>query len=298
MFLDTPMNLCTSVLPKFSFNDAVDIAVQAGYEGIELRVNGNYHKSLEDLDKEGCFLRRKLERTGLSVPVLNSYLPVDDEGAVDRLLQAAQKMGVPKVRLVLPRGCQASVSRRAHVKEIIPSYEAAQEPQELMGALRKTLRQLERKAYKAGVKVLLELHWGTVMSSFSSAYFLVNDLDPECIAVTFDPANMMVEGKEDWEFGIKLIGPHLANVHVKNMNWKMTPNGWAWAWAPLSRGMVDWYELISLLAQNRYSGDYAMEDFLVPNGDKESAIAYLTKARSEFRNVYACAANQGRRAVS
>ncbi len=47
------MNLCTAVLPKFSFNDSVDIAIQSGYQGIELRVNDNYHKSLADLDNEG-----------------------------------------------------------------------------------------------------------------------------------------------------------------------------------------------------------------------------------------------------
>lgn len=290
MFLDTSMNLCTSVLPKFSFNEAVDIAIQSAYQGIELRVNDNFHKSLEELDQEGFFLRRKLERAGLAVPVLNSYLPVDDEGSVDQLLQVAEKMGVPKVRLVLPRGCHASVARLAQVNEIIPSYEASQEPQQLMVSLRKTLRQLERKAYKAGVQVLLELHWGTVMSSFSSAYCLVNDLDPDCIAITFDPANMMVEGKEDWEFGIKLIRSHLANVHVKNMNWKQTSNGWAWGWAPLNRGMVDWNELISLLQQNGYTGDYAMEDFLVPNADRESAITYLRQARTEFHEIFLRAA--------
>lgn len=291
MALDTYMNLCTSVLPKFSFNDAIEIAAQSGYQGIELRVNGNYHKSLEDLNNEGSFLRHKLERAGLAVPVLTSYLPVDDEESVNNLLGCAEKMGVPTVRLVLPRGCHASVSRLAHVKEIIPSYEATQEPTALMASLGRTLRQVERKAYKAGVKVLLELHWGTVMSSFSSAYFLVHDLDSDYIAIIFDPANMMVEGKEDWEFGIKLIRPYIANVHVKNMNWKSTPEGWTWGWAPLNCGMVDWNELVSLLEQNQYHGNYAMEDFLVPNTDKESAIAYLRQARSEFRDIYLRASN-------
>lgn len=285
MLTDMKMNLCTAVLPKFSFHDSVDIAIQSGYQGIELRVNDNYHKSLDELDNEGLFLRRKLEQAGLTIPVLTSYLPVEDEAAVDKLLQSAEKTGVPKARLVLPRSCHASVSRLAHVKEIIPSYEALQKPDELMIMLRRVLRKIERKAYKAGIKVLLELHWGTVMSSFSSAYFLVHDLDPDCVAITFDPANMMVEGKEDWEFGIKLIRSHLANVHVKNMNWKLTPEGWAWEWSPLNHGMVDWCELVSLLDQNQYSDDYAMEDFLVPNQDKDSAIAYLSQARAEFHDV-------------
>lgn len=294
----SPMNLCTAVLPKFSFNDAVDIAIQSGYQGIELRVNDNFHKSLDELSVEGRFLRYRLEHAGLSVPVLTSYLPVDDEKSVDKLLGVAESMGVPKVRLVLPRGCHASVARLAHIKETIPSYEPRQEPRELLKTLGKTLRQIERKAYKTGVQVLLEIHWGTVMSSFSGAYFLVQDLDPDCVALTFDPANMMVEGKEDWEYGIKLIQPYLANVHVKNMNWKLTPKGWAWEWAALNRGMVDWEELVALLEQNHYRGDYAMEDFLVPNTDKASAIAYLRRALTEFCDIRLRRGDSAQRAVS
>ena len=53
--------------------------------------------------------------------------------------------------------------------------------------------------------VLLEIHWGTVMSSCTSAHALVRDLDPDAIAITFDPANMVIEGKEDWEYGIELL---------------------------------------------------------------------------------------------
>lgn len=280
------LNLCTSVLPKFSFKDAVEIAISSGYQGIELRVNDNYHKSLEELSSSGASLRRQLERAGLSVPVLNSYIPVDDEQVVDQLLYCSKKMGVPKARLVLPRSCHASVSRQAKVKEIIPSYEACQKPTELMTTLKKTLRHLELKAYRAGVKILLELHWGTVMSSFSSAYLLTHDLDPNCIAITFDPANMMVEGKEDWEFGLKLIRSHIDNVHVKNMTWTSSDKDWSWEWAPVTQGMVNWAELILLLNHDQYSGDYAIEDFLVPNNSKQAAITYLTRVRSEFSDLY------------
>lgn len=280
------LNLCTAVLPGFSFRDAVDIAIASGYQGIELRVDDKYHKSLDELTSKGSFIRRRLDQAGVRVPLLNSYIPINDENAVDQILYCSQKMGVKKVRLVLPRSCHASVSRQAKVKEIIPSYEACQEPAELMDELKKTLRCLERKAYRAGVKLLLELHWGTVMSSFSSAYLLTHDLDPDCIGITFDPANMMVEGKEDWEFGLKLIRSHISNVHVKNMAWTANHKGWSWEWSPVTKGMVDWAELILLLTRNHYYGDYAIEDFLVPNGSKQAAITYLTWAATEFGELY------------
>jgi sugar phosphate isomerase/epimerase len=280
------INVCTAVLPAASFEDVVEIARASGYQGVELRVDAQYHKSLEDLWREGMHIQHVLEKARLKLPILSSYIPLDDQRSVDKLLHCCQNMGVPKARLVLPRSCQAAVVRQAQAKAIIPSYNAGQEPRALLASVRKTLRRLERQAAAAGVQLLLELHWGTVMSSFSSAYWLVHDLDPACIAITFDPANMLVEGKEDWEFGIKLIQPHLANVHVKNMRWSANHTGWVWAWAPLTQGMVDWPDLIGLLKRNHYAGDYAIEDFLAPNTSKVAALAYLTRARSQFCQLY------------
>ena len=280
------LNLCTAILPKFLYGDTVKIAVAAGYQGIELRVDDHYHKSLEELSSRGASIRRKLDQVGLRVPILNSYISVNNEHAIDLLLYCCQKMNIPKARIVLPRSCRASVSHQANVKAIIPSYEVNQKPEELINELKKTLKRLEGKARQAGVKLLLELHWGTVMSSFTSAYLLTQDLDPDCIGITFDPANMLVEGKEDWEFGLKLIRPYVANVHVKNVAWTSTPKGWLWGWTTVMHGMVNWAEIISLLTQNQYQGDYAIEDFLTPSSSKPSAINYLTWVRAEFEELH------------
>ena len=287
------INLCTAILPGSSFYDVVEIARVSGYQGIELRVDAQYHKSLEELRREGKQIQRVLEQARLQLPILSSYIPLDDQQSIDTLLYCCQNMGVPKARLVLPRSAQAAVVRQAQTEAIIPSYDARQEPRALLASVRKTLHRLERRASVAGVQVLLELHWGTVMSSFSSAYSFIHDLDPDSIAITFDPANMLVEGKEDWEFGIKLLQPHLANVHVKNMRWSTNHAGWVWAWAPLTRGMVDWPDIVTLLKQNHYAGDYAIEDFLTPSTSKPATVAYLARARSQFFDIYEQASTAG-----
>lgn len=280
------LNLCTAVLPNFSFKDVVEIAALSGCQGIELRVNDKYHKSLEDLNSNGSSIKRQIESAGLRLPILSSHIAIDDEESIDRLLLCCQKMNVPKARVVLPRSCSAAVSQQAKVKQTIPSYEACQKPVELLNSLKQRLKYLERKADKAGIKLLLELHWGTVMSSFSSARSLTYDLDPNCIGITFDPANMMIEGKEDWEYGIDLIRSYLDNVHVKNVRWISDDKGWSWEWTPVTHGMVDWANLILLLNRNQYSGNYAIEDFLVPKHDKKAAINYLNSVQAEFSELH------------
>jgi sugar phosphate isomerase/epimerase len=283
--LASTINLCTAILPAYSFDNLVAIACAAGYQGIELRVDAQYHKSLEDLQREGQRIKLALAQAHLQLPILSSYIPLDDHRSIDTLLACCQTLGVPKARVVLPRSCQAAVVRQAQRAAIIPAYDAGQEPRALLRSVQTTLRRLERKAAAAGVQLLLELHWGTVMSSFSSAYFFTRDLDPAQIALTFDPANMLVEGKEDWEFGIKLIQPYLANVHVKNVRWVASQAGWVWAWAALTQGMVNWPELLGLLKQNHYNGDYAIEDFLTPNVSQPATTAYLAKLRAQFSQL-------------
>ena len=67
------LNLCTSTLPGFDCNDAIDIARQSGFQGIELWVKDDGHKSLNQLASEGELLKRQITKAGLKLPVLNTF---------------------------------------------------------------------------------------------------------------------------------------------------------------------------------------------------------------------------------
>ena len=49
--MNRPVNICTSTLPAFALEDALRLAACAGYEGVELRVHGNCHVSLQELQR-------------------------------------------------------------------------------------------------------------------------------------------------------------------------------------------------------------------------------------------------------
>lgn len=279
------MNLCTSTLPGFTFQQSLNIAKESGCSGIELRIADKYHVSLDDALINGARIKRAVESHGLEISVLNSYLSVEDIDSVDKLIQAAKTLNVPQVRVVLPRAAQAAVAQQARINEGIPAYHSHFHPADIIQRLKACLARLEKRAKQAGVQVLLELHWGTVMSSFTSAYLLVNDLDPKWIGITFDPANMLVEGKEDWEFGLCLLEKHIANVHVKNVVWRHSTEGWTWCWASLDMGMIVWSDLVRLLNQINYQGNYAIEDFLIPQDTKENAIKHITDMRERMEEM-------------
>lgn len=280
-----PFNLCSSVLTRLPLEAVIDLATQARLKGLELRVHPGGHQSIEQLEHRSAALNQQFQKAGLAVPVLNSYVAAEDFATIDRLIGCAQQLGTQKIRLVLPRAGD-SVHRQATPDTIIPSYELDLPPPKMLSHLQGVLEHLETIANVTGITFLFELHWGTIISSFSAAYWLLKSFDPKFIATTFDPANMVIEGKEDWEYGIALLSPYIRNVHVKNVIWEQTGLTTYWNWSPLQRGVLNWAELIRILAKNGYDGDFAIEDFRFNTEDKEQAKLQLEDAISHFARYY------------
>jgi sugar phosphate isomerase/epimerase len=86
-------------------------------------------------------------------------------------------------RATLPLAGVAAVRNLGSERATVPSYRESVAAPDLLRNLRLTLQHLSRRAKLAGVCVLLEIHWGTVMSSCTGAHALVRDLDPDAIAI-------------------------------------------------------------------------------------------------------------------
>jgi sugar phosphate isomerase/epimerase len=281
-----PFNICSSVLARFSLREVIDIVTTSGLKGIELKVHPEGHKSIDEIERQGVFLRKQFEHAGLDVPVLSSYVAAEDFESVDRLIDCSHQLGAQKIRLVLPKTSGNSAYLQADPNVMIPSYELDLHPIKTLSRLKTILEKLEKKAYRAGTSFLFELHWGTIMSSFSAAYWLLKDFDPNCMAVTFDPANMVIEGKEDWEYGVSLLSPYIQNVHVKNMVWGLNHAKAFWNWSPIQVGYLNWSEIIGVLTKNGYEGDYAIEDFLLNTKDKGQTKLMLQESLNDFMEYY------------
>ena len=225
-------------------------------------------------------IKRRVETHRLELCVYNTYFGVNEPGAIEAMIDICARTGVKYFRVTLPVAGVAAVRNLGTDRAIVPSYREGMPAAELLRSVRVTLQHLARRTKLAGVCALLEIHWGTVMSSFTSAHALVRDLDPDAIAITFDPANMVIEGKEDWEYGIDLLRENLANVHIKNASWVRKSGNWTWQWDGLQQGMVEWPQLFRLLAARGYRGMLAMEDFLVPRS-RDAALEHLSALRRE-----------------
>jgi sugar phosphate isomerase/epimerase len=109
------------------------------------------------------------------------------------------------------------------------------------------------------VKALFEIHFKTIISSPSLAYFLLKGFDPQRVGVIHDAGNMIIEGREDWKMGVEILGDYLGHVHVKNASWRKEAN-WNWSWDELETGMVDWEEVLAVLSSVNYDGYLSNEN--------------------------------------
>ena len=278
--MNRPVNICTSTLAAFTLDEALKLGAAAGYEGVELRVHGNCQVSLQELQRRCDEIRRQVAARGLDLCVYSTSFGVNEPSAIEAMIDICTRTGVKYFRVTLPLAGVAAVRNLGADRAVVPSYRDGAPAGDILRSVRLTLQHLARRTKLAGVCALLEIHWGTVMSSFTSAHALVRGLDPEAIAITFDPANMVIEGKEDWEYGIDLLREHLVNVHIKNASGVRERGNWSWQWDGLQQGMVEWPHLFRLLESRGYRGMLAMEDFLVPRS-YDAALEHLAALRRE-----------------
>ena len=275
-------------MPEYTPAQSVQLLKEQGYDGVEWRVAEMpdqapenvpyayrywaYNKStleLRNILEEAKQAKALCDEAGLAIFGLTTYLAVTDKEKIISVLEAAQAIGCPKVRVGL-----------------VPyDPNKAQEPYPvLFEKMRAALKELEPYAKQYGVKLVLEIHMDTMIASPSAAYRALEGFDPDYFGLIFDPGNMVNEGFEEYQKSFELLGPYIAHIHVKNgileadgtdelgaAKWKRT-------WTPLKKGMANLQRLFAVMYKFGYDGTVSIEDFSneVETADKlADNLAYL-----------------------
>ena len=197
----------SGVLPELSAEEVCRRLAQHGYDGVEWRVDGEYHFGRRPSIAMPPRIKELCAAHGLEVAGLTSYVRPDEEDAVGRLIDACRTLGCPRFRIFSAR------------------YDPALGYFTIRDRTRVQLERLARRLEGTGVKALLEIHFGTIVASPALAFELLRDLDPATIGVILDPANLVIEGGMDLRMGLDMLGDRVDLVHVKNIRWERTPDG-------------------------------------------------------------------------
>ena len=259
---------CTSVmLPRWSLDETFDKLGEYGYDAVELRCRLNpdgldampsfWGRHLSDVSPDNVVekakaVRAAARRSGVRVAALAPNCLLDDRDTVHKLFNGAVDIdpdNPPMVRI--------GASRHDRTQPYIPQFLAA----------RSGFASLVEIAREYGVKVLYEIHVGTVAVSAARAMDLLRDLDPEHIGVIYDVPNMLRVGIEDSRMGMELLGSYLAHCHMGNgipVAGQRDAQGvlpFQWAFRGLKEGIADVAQIVGDLNAVGFEGHISLEDF-------------------------------------
>ncbi len=276
----------TVMCPELDLEQTAALAGSLGLDGLEWRVTKKVvepiaevsywgaNRSTVDIDDvESDLARAKqiADRSGLAVPVLGTYMKCSELETVERAMRAAAAVGCAKLR-VGPS-----------------SYDGSRPYADLFHETLRSFEQVAELARSYRVQACIEMHMGNITPSAGLAHRLVSHFDPAQVGVIFDPGNMVVEGHENYQMALELLGPYLSHVHVKNCMWLNTGEEdgvakWEWKMAAVKQGQADWTAIVAALKKVGYDGWLSFEDF--SDGDTATklsdALAYLKELEASL----------------
>lgn len=273
----------TSVmLPHLDLQQTCKLLSNLGFDGLELRVRrlppekandapSPWGRHLTDVSPDNILERADevkgaLADHGLELAGFASACDASDLEHAKLLAEGAQAIGSPCIRLGC-RGYNKTVNYHELYAEAVENYGNALEV---------------TRPY--GVKVLVEMHGGTIHPSASLAHRIVSNFDAKDIGVIYDPQNMVVDGFETIQLATELLGDYLAHSHVgahKPVPGDADETGtttWSWPGCPMREGLYSFPEMIRCLRKVDYQGFLSIEDFRTdcsPEEKLEDAIGYL-----------------------
>lgn len=257
----------TVMMPEFDLRETAELLVKLGFDGAEWRCRqipegqrdrpyspwGNVKNDLspDNIAVRGGELMEASEELGLAVAGLATNMGADELDEVRKVAEACAKWEIPLFRMGAPRPYKPDENYRTLVDDTIRALDTAL-----------------RITRECGVRVLLEIHRGTVACSASQAYLVVKEFDAQDIGVIFDIANMSLgEGHEPTSMGLDLLGDYVAHVHAGGGRPAAGERGadgeltWAWETCDLADSVISVPQFCRDLEARGYQGFISIEDF-------------------------------------
>lgn len=279
-------SITTVCLPELDMAGQCSFLKKLGYDGIELRVRRvsddvrakavpscwGYHVNdvtPENLKEKAPELKKIMSDHGLEMAGLATNMTCKDIEQFKNALEGAVAVGAPFLKLGAAAGFNGKDGENA---------------KSIYGETVAGFAQCVELARGTGVKLLVEMHGGTIHSSASLAYKIVSNFSPAEAGVIYDPQNMVRDGFETVALAIPMLGDYLAHCHFGahrpfpgDVDEKGTRQ-WKWEGCAMGEGLFHFPTAMKYLKQIGFDKFITIEDFRanVPAEEKFSdGIRYL-----------------------
>jgi sugar phosphate isomerase/epimerase len=245
-------------------------AAEIGFDGIDLAVRKNGHVEPDRVREELPKLVATIRQHGLEVPMLTTDIADTQTPFAEDILKTMSELGIRSYRW---GGFKYDANRPI-----------AQQLEDLKPRVAKLAALNSR--YKASAMYHTHSGLGLVGSSIWDLHIILKDLDPQAVGVNYDIGHATIEGGfGGWINSLRITGPHLRGVAVKDFLWAKDAKGnWKPQWTPLGKGMVHLPQFLKMLAEAHFSGPLQLH-FEYPIGGAEGGKTTLTISQEEVSAV-------------
>ena len=237
--------------PQDTVKDSLTLAKDAGFEGVELALNGEGELSLQSTEAEIAQIRAMAEDMGLSLYSLScglcwDYRLSDDDAKmrqkakdmIKKQLETAKILGADTV-LVIPGAVNVEFSMPEKKVAYDVVYDRALEG----------LNELKAEAEALKVSIGLENVWNKFLLSPMEMRDFIDRIGSEYVGSYLDVGNTVYCGyPEDW---IRILGKRIKKVHFKDYR---TEAGGLHGFVDLLAGDVNYPEVVNALGEIGYDG--------------------------------------------
>ncbi|WP_048744870.1 sugar phosphate isomerase/epimerase [Paenibacillus sp. P22] len=254
--------------------ESMDLALAAGFDGIELALEENGPLSLESTDRDIIGIRKLAEDKGIelaslasglywSYPITSSDAAVRTKSAdiVKRQLECAELLGVDTI-LVVPGAVGVDFIPDAEAVPYDKAYERALEG----------LSRLAKDAEAAKVAIGIENVWNKFLLSPLELRGFIDEIGSDYVGSYFDVGNVVHSGyPEHW---IPILGSRIKKVHFKDYRRQA---GGLHGFVDLLAGDVDYPAVVGALRAIGYDS-FVTAEMIPPYTHHGSQIIFNTSA--------------------
>ena len=248
------LGLQTVCAADLEIDGVVALAKAQGLDGLELatgypgKVRGEpdgpeWHINTADLLASAERAALLARDAGLEIFSFATRIGAEQTDQLESLCRAAQSIGCPNVR-VGPGRYDPELGFWGSMDRVHRDLGAAVEV-----------------ARQYGVKPVVELHDHTMADGVLACHEMVKPFSPRDVGIIFDVGNARVHGYQPWPEALDILLPHVTHVHAKDVAWVQEDGGWTSTFCGPGEGLVEWAELIRLLAERGFDGYLTIEDY-------------------------------------
>ena len=251
--------------------EAMKIAKDAGYEGIELALGAEGEITMTSSDEELLSIKAYAEELGLKLPSLSCGLCWDNSLSSDdpevrqkafdvivRQIHCAKVLGCETI-LIIPGTVYVPFAEHLGVVDYDVAYDRALE----------AVKKLAPIAEEAGIQIGLENVWNSFLLSPLEFRDFIDKVGSPNVGIYLDTGNMRVNGyPEQW---IKIMGKRIFKVHFKDFRVSCGDM------VDLLAGDVNWPKVMDAFKAVGYEG-WASAEMIPQYTHASTQIVYNTSA--------------------